>query len=453
MFKCTGNCSSCGKCKEISEKNILTDVIFPTSFKLFEKEGYGIAVDIGTTTIAAALLDMKTGKLISQKGCHNPQKEYGSDIISRISYANQSEEHYKDLHLPLRKIIYQMIVSMAEDASINIEDIKECCFCGNTAMSLFFAGEDVSGLSTYPFSPERLLPMEVKSIFGLSHIKGYLIPGAGGQVGGDIVAGLLTLEDISEKNVLFVDIGTNGEIALLTKDGEIYVCSTAAGPAFEGSCISCGIPAQKGAISKVSVTANGVSFKTAGEDAASAEGICGSGLISTIRNLYENRILTQDGQLLDYDFYRRINPFSSLEDHFENGAFVLQREDENQSKIYVSQKDIREFQLAKAAILSGVRSLIQEKEIGIHNIDTVYLAGGFSAHTPVSDILKLGIIPKFPEESIKLAGNTALTGLSMMLLSEDGFEKAIEISEKAKHVELSQLDNFQEIFLDSFKFN
>lgn len=451
MFICLGNCSKCGKCKEICEENILTDVLLSSDFKYREeKDTYGFSVDVGTTTIAAALWNMETGHLVAKNAVHNPQKYFGGDVISRITYAIKGEEEYQTLYKPLKKTISEMFISMINDADIDKNKVKSAVFCGNTTMMLFLSGQKVDGMSSYPFNPDKMSAAYIDDFDSFNSIRGYLLPNIGGHVGGDITAGLVAIDILNRnENILFVDIGTNGEVVLKV-DNDLFAFSTAAGPAFEGANISCGMSASKGAITEISMNINGFKVKTIDDQVA--RGICGSGLISIIAALRKNKIIDEKGTFVSYDDFVRMNPYSSLGKYLRENEFIIQEESDKYPEIKITQNDIREFQLAKAAVRSGIDLILDKVNCGIHKIDTVYLAGGFSSFSKVEDILALGIIPKVDSDKVKKAGNTALSGTSMVLLNDEYRTYCEKISNNIKHIELSKYDGFQEAFINALDF-
>ena len=451
MFKCLGNCNQCHKCKEICEENILADVLLYPDFICNERKGsYGFSVDVGTTTIAAALWDLETGGQVGKKAVHNPQKFFGNDVISRITYAMKGEEEYDNLHKPLKKTINEIFISMLKAADIDYNKVTSAVFCGNTTMMLLLTGRKVDGMSSYPFEPEKIQAMELYDFEGFDSIRGYLLPNIGGHVGGDITAGLVSIDILNRnENILFVDIGTNGE-AVLKVDNKLFAFSTAAGPAFEGANISCGMSASKGAITEIDMNINGFKYKTVDDEPA--VGICGSGLISIICALKKNKIIDEKGTFVSYDDFIRMNPYSSLGKYLRNNEFIIQKETCELPEIKITQNDIREFQLAKAAIRSGIDMILENIQCGIHKIDTVYLAGGFSAYSKTEDILSLGIIPLFDKKRVIKAGNTALSGASMVLLNDEYKTYCEKISENIKHIELSKYDGFQEAFINALDF-
>lgn len=451
MFNCNGNCSQCGKCKNIHQDKILKSIVLPDDFKNDVRKGeYGIAFDIGTTTLLGSLWSLETGELIAQKGANNPQRQFGADVISRISYCIGSHENIYRLQHPLRMTFRSMLMALCEDGGITLDKISKTTFCGNTTMMLLFAGMPVDGIAAYPFTPDHIDGMVVKSKFDTYDIDGYMLPNIGGHIGGDISAGIVSTRlDKFKGNALFVDIGTNGEIVFKSKD-KMYGFSTAAGPAFEGANIEFGMSGTTGAIERFEFTNDTILYDVIGDE--KPIGICGSGIMSAISEMLKAGIIDASGKLVSYEFFTRINPFSTLKERIRDNAFVLVFGEDGKD-IVITQNDIRELQLAKAAIKAGIHLLLDE--VGCHeeDIDKVYLAGGFGINTPV-DILKIiGVIPDIDDEKISLIGNSALAGASMVLMSQAEKEYCESLSKEVVRIELNTMDGFQDEFMSALEFN
>ena len=445
MFKCTGNCSECGRCRNIHQDKILKEVTLPEDFKNdVRKGGYGIAFDIGTTTVVGSLWSLETGELIAQKGATNPQKQFGADVISRISYCIGSHEKIYELQHPLRMTIRSLMFELSKDANIDLKQIISTTFCGNTTMMLLFAGMPVDGIAAYPFTPDHIDGMVVNSKFDDYNIDGYLLPNIGGHIGGDISAGIISTR-IAEfpGNAILLDIGTNGEIVIKAGD-KLYGFSTAAGPAFEGANIECGMTGTAGAIESFSFSDDDIKYNVIGDTKPS--GMCGSGIMSAICEMLK------DGRLLPYEMYTRIHPFSTIKERILDDRFVLVYGEKGEKDIVITQKDIRELQLAKGAIKAGINLLLKETELNPKDIDKLFLAGGFGMNTPVETLLGIGILPDISADKITLVGNSALAGASMVLMSEKEKRYCEEISKEVTRIELNTLTGFQDEFMNSLEF-
>ena len=427
MFKCTGNCSECGRCRNIHQDKILKEVTLPEDFKNdVRKGGYGIAFDIGTTTVVGSLWSLETGELIAQKGATNPQKQFGADVISRISYCLGSHEKIYELQHPLRMTIRSLMFELSKDANIDLKQIISTTFCGNTTMMLLFAGMPVDGIAAYPFTPDHIDGMVVNSKFDDYNIDGYLLPNIGGHIGGDISAGIISTR-IAEfhGNAILLDIGTNGEIVIKAGD-KLYGFSTAAGPAFEGANIECGMTGTAGAIESFSFSDDDIKYNVIGDTKPS--GMCGSGIMSAICEMLKMGIIDKDGRL-----------------------FLVYGE-KGEKDIVITQKDIRELQLAKGAIKAGINLLLKETSLKAEDIDKLYLAGGFGMNTPLEILLGIGILPDIPAEKISLVGNSALAGASMVLMSDKEKKYCEQISKEVTRIELNNLEGFQDEFVNSLQF-
>ena len=385
-------------------------------------EGLGLAVDIGTTTVAAYLYDLKSGKCIAKKGEMNRQRAYGSDVISRIRHASTDEGLAE-----LRDLIRAQLGDMAKAMCPDISKITYVSIAANTVMEHLLAGLSPEGIGVAPFTPLSLFGEEMEAsgfLPGLApDAKIYLCPAVAGYVGGDITAGLLSTGVYkSEKSLLFIDIGTNGEMALGNSDG-FLCCATAAGPAFEGAETECGSPAKDGAIDTVYPD---LSFHTIGE--VESEGICGSGIIDAIAALLCNEIVDETGRMEDSERYN----FS------EN--------------VYISAKDIRKIQLAKAAIRAGIETLLSRSGKSYSDVEKVLIAGGFGAYMKIKSACAIGLLPPDLMDKTIHVGNSAGKGAALALCSE-GRALLSKISEKCAYEELSSSALFNGKYVDAMMFD
>lgn len=475
MFKCTGNCDACRKCYNIFPHQVEKDMIFPSGFlgslnetakntlenisenTNNEKDKFGIAFDIGTTTVAAVLWNLSANRKVSTIGGENPQRNFGADVISRIAYCQGSEEKREKLRIPLMKTFEKMVLTLVNENNISLDQLKRCVFCGNTTMTLIFAGQSTDGLACFPFYPERTLEMKYEFNVEDHIIPSVILPGISGHIGGDITGTMLAAGmDETLENSMLLDLGTNGEV-ICNIHGSLYGFSTAAGPAFEGANISCGMAATVGAINEFSMNENSCSYTLIddidGKSSKEVLGVCGTGLMSVIENMLAQKIINVHGDLCSWDDYKRMYPYNSLGDRISHEKFVLVPENinEGQREISITQYDIRQLQMAKAAILAGIKTLFKTVSVNPMEIKKVYLAGGFSKISP--DILNsLNIFPFDITDKLLCIGNGALTGASMVLLSSEMREKAKGFSEKVNRIELGSSPYFQEEFMKSFDF-
>lgn len=441
----------------------------PEDFFSEKREGYGIAYDIGTTTVVAMLWDLEKGLLLDTAAKTNPQSVYGADVISRINFCGEALGNIKLVQQKIIDCLNEMtkeLLCSVEADGINIkkEELVDMVAVGNTTMSHLLLGINPETLATAPFLPAFTGSKVVKGkelglLVGESLT---ILPNIAGHVGSDIVAGILSarLETLGGNN-LSIDIGTNGEIALF-HEGKTYVCSTAAGPAFEGAAIRYGMRAASGAIETVHIENGKVCIDTI--DGEKAVGICGSGLIDAVAQLLEAGVLDRRGRMLDSagaeanrlprELIHRLRKSENINE------FVLEFGGlrppvggaDPFSDIVLTQKDIREVQLAKGAIRAGITCLLNQAGITFEELDRVILAGAFGNYINKKSALRIGMLPQIPLEKIITVGNAAGSGASMALLSLKEREAAYEISEKAIHVDLSTHPDFQDEFLKSMFF-
>lgn len=387
-----------------------------------------LAVDIGTTTIAFALISGTDKKVRKTYTTTNHQRTYGADVIARIVAAGEGKA--SDLMASVKKDIMDGVkaVFSEEDA-----ENTELIITGNTTMEHLLLGYDVSGLGVYPFTPVSVDVFET-DWHTLFDDTGYnmpirIMPGFTTYVGADILAGILACEmGEDNKNTLLVDLGTNGEMALSTAD-KLLITSTAAGPAFEGGNISCGMPGVEGAVSEVSYVNDEFVIKTIND--AEPVGICGSGIIDAIACLVENEILDETGLLDD--------------DYFDDGVELAEG-------VVLTQKDIREMQLAKSAVRAGLETLIKKAGLSYKDIDVLYLAGGFGQYINIDSAVAIGLLPTDLKEKIVVVGNTALAGAIKYGLIENAEDKASVLKSKAEEIDLSTDPTFQEGYMTYIMF-
>ena len=395
-------------------------------------DGLGVILDVGTTTLAACLVDLRTGETLGKRSALNPQGVYGADVLSRIQACQEGK-----LGL-LQRVILQKSKELIEDLAQGRE-IKELIVAANTTMLHIFLGVNPQTIGAYPFTPVFTATQKVAGeSLGLPVEKVRLLPSASGYIGSDITAGTLAcLTENLNKTQLFVDVGTNGE-AVLSHQGKLYTASTAAGPALEGACIECGMGGVAGAIDKVWVEHGKLLFTTI--DGAAAQGICGSGLIDCIAVLLREGILDESGAFEEENK-------SALIGRLDDDAFYLTE------NVYVSQKDVRQFQLAKSAISAGIQTLLKECNVRADEVETLYIAGSLGYHMDVQNAARTGLIPKPLCGKIKTVGNTALSGARLCLLSDEKQKEIENIAQKMQNVELSFSKIFQDLYVENMLFD
>ena len=415
----------------------------------------GAAVDIGTTTLVFYLLDLESGRQLAVDSAYNPQKKFGADVITRVQHTQGNPEGINELRDTLVKALNRGLVDTAAKVGSGTDDIYRLTLAGNTIMLHTLLGKDCEKIARSPFVPlfsEQLsFRPEALSLKLNPGGEVELLPSISGYVGADITADMLaTGVGDSPEYQLLIDIGTNGEIALGRND-KIYACSVAAGPSFEGGNISSGMAALPGAVDSFKVFDDDLEYTTIKKE--KPRGICGSGLLDLIGGLLEIGIITETGALQQPgsmpEFWQK--RYQELE---EVKALKLFSEGESQGEreIYLTQKDIRQFQLAKGAIRAGIEILQQEADISKEEIKDVYLVGGFANYLAPEMACRIGMVPEVLSDRIQQAGNGAGAGARMMLLNRKLAEKARELKEKTSYLELSSNMKFQEEFTSQMSF-
>ncbi|MBC7963605.1 MAG: DUF4445 domain-containing protein [Steroidobacteraceae bacterium] len=411
---------------------------------------YGVVVDIGTTTLAASLLDLSTGQEISCAGALNPQSHHAQDILSRIRFA-ATGEGLQTMHAAVIEEIGRLIGSLAREAAIDPENVYEIVFSGNTCMLHLAIRENPASLGKFPYS-SRLAGGEQRPASGLglpvaSCALIYLPPVISAYVGPDITSGILaTGLQNGRGTTLLVDIGTNGEMVLAC-NGRLFATSTAAGPAFEGMNIGCGMRASNGAIEGFSIDARGeLSVQTIGE--VEAIGICGSGLMDIAAELVACGVIAADGR------------FCSPESPELPGTLQerLVRQDGKTSfriteKVSISQKDIRQVQLAKGAVRAGIEFLLREVGIGADSVERVLIAGSFGYHLRVESLLTIGLLPPQFAGKVEFVGNTSKSGGEAFLLNRTTRQEMAAVVAGIEVLELANLPDFDRCFVRCLSFS
>lgn len=421
---------------------------------------YGMAFDLGTTTVAGTLLDLTDGRELARASRMNPQAVHGQDVISRIRYAGDAADGRETLAREIRSAVNEIAAEAAAKAGITPRGIGETVFAGNTTMTTLFAGLDPSGLAEIPFAAETPKPRYAASELGLDVLpdgSAYPLPNIAGFVGSDTVAVMLAGGFSGPGPTrLAVDVGTNGELALRRSDGAIMVCSTAAGPALEGAALSCGMRAADGAVEHVRITDDGVACDVIGD--VLPVGICGSGVIDAVAELLDRGIVDSSGRLLPRDELAGRIPESLLGrigDMNGDTTFILcPRNGESGATrdVVITARDIRQVQLAKGAIAAGITLLLREMGVTPDDLGDILLAGAFGNYIRIRSAMRIGLLPRIPEERIKFVGNAALTGAKMALLSGTAREAAGRIAREARHLELAALPDFTGVFAEHLFF-
>lgn len=407
---------------EASDTHVLSDTRGSTAaHPAFTR--YGIAVDVGTTTVAAALYG-KDGNVIATDGALNPQSEFGADVISRIEAALGG--HADELRVLICDKITEIIKSLSKKGGIDTHEVDALVITGNTAMLHLLSGTDTEPLSHAPFKARRLfgeyVSAEALGIHGLAEgAVCYLPPCIGSFVGADTLCALLTVK--KDGTFLLADIGTNGEI-VLCKDGNITACSTAAGPAFEGAGIKMGMRARSGAIDKVMVV-NGRLFAHVIGDTEPV-GICGSGLMDAVSCLLKTEELDETGYL-------------------EDDAVIA-------PPVVITSDDIRMVQLAKSAVRAGIETLMAKHGTTAAALERIYVAGGFGYYLDVESVMTVGLLPRVPKDKVEFIGNAALTGAGMLLTDKTLHKECEALAKRTVTAELATDPIFTENYIEHMMF-
>jgi uncharacterized 2Fe-2S/4Fe-4S cluster protein (DUF4445 family) len=405
---------------------------------------YGLAVDVGTTTVVVQLVDIHSMEVLGVEGSHNLQASYGEDVISRMIYAC-GRGGMDPLHEAIIKNINQLIEKLTEKNRVLRDDINAIVAAGNTTMSHFLLGLIPCSIRLEPYVPtaDEYPQVPAKDLGIRISPNGFLetIPSVASYVGGDIVAGVMScgIADHPEVKGL-IDIGTNGEIAIGNNEW-LVCCSASAGPAFEGGGTRCGMRAIKGAIEKIEITNGQVNYQTIGK--APARGICGSGLIDSIDELVRNGIIGADGK-----FHRTLKDGRlTVEDDIPQYTIAYGEETETGEPVVITESDIDNLMKSKGAVFAAIKSLVDYIGLSFDQIETFYVAGGFGNFLNIPKAVSIGLLPDIPREKIQFIGNSSLTGARMSLLSESALEKCVNISRSMTNIELSNYQPFMDEYI------
>ncbi len=411
-------------------------------------KSYGLAFDIGTTTVVGTLMNIAHGSQLGVSSGLNGQADFGADVISRINFAKEHPYGLRRLKEKIIEVLNEIINDLLEESKVNRENIYEVVVVGNTCMQHLFLEIDPINLALMPYVSVTKEPMTLKAKdLGISINKAgdvYMLPSIAGFVGADTVAvGLATYLEKSPEVKLVVDIGTNGEI-LLGSSKKLLACSTAAGPAFEGAQIKYGMRGTTGAIEAFQIHGDDISYKVI--DNVPPKGICGSGLIDIMAELLKAGIIDGTGRILSPG---EIGPnFRTRIVEGENGYdFVVA------PGILLTQGDVRQLQLAKGAIYAGIQILKEVLGTEDDEISQILLTGAFGNYIRKESAKAIGLLPDIPLERIKSIGNAAGVGAKMALLSIKERDRAVELSESIEYVELSNSLKFQEEFMNAMYFS
>ena len=460
---------------------VLTDVMGNAERK---EDGFGLVFDVGTTTVAGYLWDLQTGKCLCAQSCENPQRVAGSDVVSRLSFCMDEKGVYQEARQrtlqqmmvrTLDRVAEELLVSaefrdeVAEELLASAEGgdeellelaehrevVKRVVIVGNTVMCSILAGKSLEGLARAPFhKPYEECIREKGAAFGfsgLSQAEVIILPAIESFVGADALAVYRYVKEKDDRrNLLLVDIGTNGEIILIGKE-TVYACSAAAGPALEGAAVAQGMCATKGAVEAVSMTGNfpreDISCKVIG--GGRAEGICGSGLVDALALCREMGVVDESGYLRSRAEARKAGVREKLCQRIaeEKGErkFLLTGAD---APVYLTAEDIRQLQLAKGAVLAAIRLLLEKEGITADEITRIYLAGAFGSYINPENAMAIGLLPKAAKEKVTAIGNGAALGGALALFSEEEVKEAQQDAVRIKHVEAAKEPLFEAYFME-----
>jgi uncharacterized 2Fe-2S/4Fe-4S cluster protein (DUF4445 family) len=418
---------------------------------------HAIAFDLGTTTVVANLLDLATGQPLAVRSMLNRQQPFGADVISRVSATMLDPDALEALQARAAETLNQLAAEVCEEAGVERERVYEMVICGNVTMTQIALGIDPEPLAMAPFIiAARRLPPVTAADFGVHlhpRAPAFTFPALGAYVGGDIVAGLLATGLTRDRRVrLFIDVGTNSEIALGSQD-RVVATAAPAGPAFEAAQIKCGMRAAEGAIEGVRIEGDELSLEVIGD--TDPVGMCGSGLVDAVAQLVGAGLLDHSGRFVSDEQAAADHPVLArrLVKVGEERVFVLAwRGDEPENAVYLSQRDVRELQFAKASIATGWRILMGQLGIAPEDVSQVLLAGSFGSYLSPASAVRIGLVPRLPLPRIVSAGNVAGEGSKMAALSLRERSAADAILDEVEYVELSGRADFNDMFIDQLAF-
>ena len=426
-------------------ENSIENIFSSTLSKSTSSEGCGIAIDIGTTTVAAALLDLKTGKVLSKASRGNGQIRYGADVINRIIQQMRPGGKERLQKAVREETIVPIMEALFRDSGKTASDISRIVIAGNTTMEHLFIGADGDSIRLEPYVPEFLeltgvdadraglpVPPDSPVIFA---------PNVGSYVGGDITAGVLdTMMWDSELMTLFIDLGTNGELVLGNSE-YMLCCACSAGPAFEGGDISCGMRATTGAIDSVHIDEDTLEPDYTLISGEKPLGLCGSGLIDIISELFRTGAINSKGKFV------RESPRIRYDEYGGNYIVAFASESGTGKDIELNEGDLDNFIRAKAAIFSAIRTMLKSLAMSVDDIDRVIIAGGIGSGINIEKAISIGMLPMIPTDKYSYIGNSSLTGACAMLISDDAVDKVFDIGRNMTYIELSTEPGYMDEFL------
>ena len=423
---------------------------------------FGVAIDIGTTTVVCELVDMNTGKQLANSSMINAQKHFGLDVLTRITYEIENpEDGINKLQTAIVDSINDMIEDVCHKTGIEKKYIYEVSVGASCTMMHMLLGISAKTIGKSPYAPiftgsRNILANEI----GIKISKKgrlYCLPSVSSYIGADIVAGAYVCDLQHKKgNVLFIDIGTNGEI-VLSKAGKLLSCSCAAGPALEGMNISSGMRASEGAIEDIEIINGSVNIKTIGNK--EPVGICGSGILAAVRELVKSGIIKKEGAFIKKDKLPETDSrYDLIQLNGKKREFIVcdkltsEKNNHENEKILITQGDIRQVQLAKGAILSGFLALLRKAGISMSELDKVMIAGQFGAHLPADSLTGTGILPEEVGDKLEYVGNSSKAGAYMALMSSNVKKEMEELAVNMDYMELGAIEDYERLFSDCLIF-
>jgi uncharacterized 2Fe-2S/4Fe-4S cluster protein (DUF4445 family) len=406
---------------------------------------FGVAIDVGTTTIVAQLVNLRSGAVLGVEGSHNHQARYGADVISRMIFAC-TRGGLQPLRNAVATTINSLVDALVAGNAIRHEDISCLVAAGNPTMTHLLLGLEPCAIRVAPYIPtaNRFPAVRAADVGLVAHPNAVLhcLPCVSSYVGGDITAGVLAcgMSDHPEVSAL-IDVGTNGEIVVGNNEW-LVCCSASAGPAFEGGGTKCGMRATRGAVEKVALHGHDVSYGTIGR--AKARGVCGSGLIDVIAELMVHRIIDQSGKFIAFD-----HPHVRVVDEVAEFVIAPEGRSETGEAVVVTEDDIANLMKSKGAILAAMKLLLENLGMTFSGIKRLYVAGGFGAHLNIEKAIMIGLLPDLPRDSIRFIGNSSLAGARLALLSAHAYHKAEAIARQMTYFELSVHPQFMQEFVAS----
>ncbi len=403
---------------------------------------FAVAVDLGTTTVVAHLIDLTNATTVDTEATYNSQINFGEDYIRRIIYAEENDA-FDEMQNRIVHDVNDLIVTLASRQKIDLQDITAVICAGNTAMVHFLLNLDSRRIRREPYvaSAGFVPPIRAAEVGIQINKRGllYCLPSVAAYIGSDIVAGVLTTRIYTKKGIsLFVDIGTNGEVVLGNRDW-LTCASSSAGPAFEGSGVKHGMRAQAGAIEKLDILSDGsIEYKTVGNK--HPVGICGSGLLDTLAELFINGIIDRTGRFIT-------NGETRVAEGDEGKQFQIVPADNSHQEIVITQADINNLVRSKAGVFAAIRVLMEATQTKTEDLEAVYLAGGFGNFLNVKQAVTIGMLPDVPLDKIQFVGNTSIAGAKTVLMSRKALETAEEIANSMTYFDLMSHPGYMDEFI------